>query len=302
MESPSSQTSRLVLGTAQLGMYYGVANKTGQPDFITAESIVATAWENGVREFDTAQAYGESEKVLGQALHSLGKSNDARIISKIHPETDHNRTESLRHAVESSLENLKVPKLFALMLHKEALLDLWENGLGERLKAMVEDGLVEQLGISVYSPELALSALRSDGISMIQIPSNLLDRRFEEAGVFSESDRQGNYVYVRSIFLQGLLLMDPGRLPDEVRFAAPTLKRVESLAKRNGLSRQHLAIGYARMAYRKAKIVFGAETVEQVRENIANWKSSIPEELPIVIQESFRNVDVKILSPDMWKL
>ena len=302
MESPSSQTSRLVLGTAQLGMYYGVANKTGQPDFITAESIVAAAWENGVREFDTAQAYGESEKVLGQALHSLGKSNDARIISKIHPETDHNRTESLRHAVERSLENLKVPKLFALMLHKEALLDLWDNGLGERLKAMVEDGLVEQLGISVYSPELALSALKSDGISMIQIPSNLLDRRFEEAGVFSESDRQGEHVYVRSIFLQGLLLMDPGRLPDEVRFAAPTLKRVESLAKRNRLSRQHLAIGYARMAYRKAKIVFGAETVEQVRENIVNWKSSIPEELPIVIQESFRDIDVKILSPDMWKL
>lgn len=302
MESHSSQTSRLVLGTAQLGMQYGVANKTGQPDFITAESIVAAAWENGVREFDTAQAYGESEKVLGQALHSLGKSNDARIINKIHPETDHNRTESLRHAVERSLENLKVPKLFALMLHKEALLDLWDNGLGERLKAMVEAGLVEQLGFSLYSPELALSALRSDGISMIQIPSNLLDRRFEEAGVFSESERQGKHVYVRSIFLQGLLLMDPGRLPDEVRFAAPTLKRVESLAKKNRLSRQHLAIGYARMAYRKAKIVFGAETVEQVRENIANWKSSIPEELPIVIQESFRDVDVKILSPNMWKL
>jgi aryl-alcohol dehydrogenase-like predicted oxidoreductase len=167
---------------------------------------------------------------------------------------------------------------------------------------MVEAGLVEQLGFSLYSPELALSALRSDGISMIQIPSNLLDRRFEEAGVFSESERQGKHVYVRSIFLQGLLLMDPGRLPDEVRFAAPTLKRVESLAKRNRLSRQHLAIGYARMAYRKAKIVFGAETVEQVRENIVNWKSSIPEELPIVIQESFRDIDVKILSPDMWKL
>jgi aryl-alcohol dehydrogenase-like predicted oxidoreductase len=213
-------------------MYYGVANKTGQPDFITAESIVAAAWENAVREFDTAQAYGESEKVLGQALHSLGKSSDARIINKIHPETDHNRTESLRHAVERSLENLKVPKLFALMLHKEALLDLWDNGLGERLKAMVEDGLVEQLGISVYSPELAL--LRSDGISMIQIPSNLLDRRFEEAGVFSESERQGKHVYVRSIFLQGLLLMDPGRLPDEVRFAGSTLRR--PYAQESGVS------------------------------------------------------------------
>jgi aryl-alcohol dehydrogenase-like predicted oxidoreductase len=283
-------------------MQYGVANKSGQPDFITAESIVATAWENGVREFDTAQAYGESEKVLGQALHSLGISNDARIISKIHPETNHNRTESLRRAVERSLSNLKVPKLFALFLHKEELLNLWDHGLGDRLRAMEEDGLVEQLGISVYSPELALTALRSDGLSMIQIPSNLLDRRFEEAGVFSESERQGKPVYVRSIFLQGLLLMDPGRLPDEISFAAPTLKKVESLAKKNGLSRQHLAIGYARMAYGKAKIVFGAETAEQVRDNIVNWKSSIPEELSMVIQELFRDVDFKILSPNLWQL
>jgi aryl-alcohol dehydrogenase-like predicted oxidoreductase len=283
-------------------MPYGVANKSGQPDFITAESIVATAWENGVREFDTAQAYGESEKVLGQALHSLGRSGDARIISKIHPETNHNRTESLRRAVERSLSNLKVPKLFALLLHKEELLNLWDHGLGDRLRAIEEDGLVEQLGISVYSPELALTALRSNGLSMIQIPSNLLDRRFEKAGVFSESERQGKHVYVRSIFLQGLLLMHPERLPDEISFAGPTLKRVESLAKKNGLSRQHLAIGYARIAYRKAKILFGAETVEQVRENIVNWKFSIPEELSLVIQESFRDVDVKILSPNMWPL
>jgi aryl-alcohol dehydrogenase-like predicted oxidoreductase len=283
-------------------MQYGVANKTGQPDFITAESIVAAAWESGIRQFDTAQAYGESEKVLGHALDSLGKCNDAKIISKIHPETDHNRAESLRHAVERSLKNLKISKLFALMLHKEALLDLWDNGLGERLKTMVEAGLVEQLGISLYSPELAISALRSDGISMIQIPSNLLDRRFEEAGVFSESERQGKHVYVRSIFLQGLMLMDPGRLPDKLHFAASTLKKVESLAKKNGLSRQHLAIGYARMAYSKANIIFGAETVEQVGENIVSWKSGIPEELPTVIQQSFKDVDLRILSPNMWML
>ena len=81
MESKESQTSRLVLGTAQLGMPYGIANKTGQPNMAAAESIVAGVWEGGVREFDTAQAYGESEIVLGKALKSLGIARQAKVIS-----------------------------------------------------------------------------------------------------------------------------------------------------------------------------------------------------------------------------
>lgn len=64
--------NRLVLGTAQLGMSYGIANKTGLPDLATATAIVQTAWESGICEFDTAQAYGKSEQVLSQALSELG--------------------------------------------------------------------------------------------------------------------------------------------------------------------------------------------------------------------------------------
>ena len=57
--------SRFVLGTAQLGMKYGICNSHGQPDEQECLSIVETAWNSGIRFFDTAQAYQESEKVLG---------------------------------------------------------------------------------------------------------------------------------------------------------------------------------------------------------------------------------------------
>ena len=64
----SNQPNRLVLGTAQLGMDYCIANTTGQPVYDTAKTIVQEAWESGICEFDTAQAYGQSEQVLEQVF------------------------------------------------------------------------------------------------------------------------------------------------------------------------------------------------------------------------------------------
>lgn len=55
-------TERVALGTAQLGMAYGVANTAGQPTSEAATGLVATAWGAGVRSFDTAQAYGSDRK------------------------------------------------------------------------------------------------------------------------------------------------------------------------------------------------------------------------------------------------
>ena len=84
----SMKNCRLVLGTAQLGLSYGIANKTGRPDQGVATAIVHEAWKNGIREFDTAQVYGDSEVVLGRALAELGISCEAKIITKIAPNLD----------------------------------------------------------------------------------------------------------------------------------------------------------------------------------------------------------------------
>jgi len=51
----NSKNSRLVLGTVQIGLDYGIANETGKPDLYHAENIISTAWENRIQEFDTAQ-------------------------------------------------------------------------------------------------------------------------------------------------------------------------------------------------------------------------------------------------------
>jgi len=291
----------LVLGTAQLGLPYGIANKTGQPDQNIATAIIHEAWKNGIREFDTAQGYGDSEKVLGKALTELGFSKEARIISKFDPNLDHLNDSDMSKALDESLERLGVPRLYGIMLHREEMLSLWNKGLSKILYDLVLSGRVHKIGISVYSPEKAIQALKTEGIDMVQLPTNILDRRFERAGVFHLADKKKKKIYIRSVFLQGLILMNLEEVPEKMDFARPVIEKIESLSNDFGLSRQEMALGYIKSETPNAHVIFGAETPKQVRENIETWKKSAPRNLIDQIKIFFKNVDLQILNPTLWR-
>lgn len=291
---------RLVLGTAQLGMEYGIANTTGQPVYNTARSIVQEAWESGICEFDTAQAYGKSERVLGQVFKDLGIADAVRVITKFVPDIDHSDSAGSNNALEISLNNLGVESLYSLMLHREDMLDLWGKGLKENLMDIVGSGRVEYIGVSVYSPERAVQALNTEGISMVQLPANILDRRFERAGVFELADDAGKTIYIRSIFLQGLLLIPPDALPEYMQFTVPILSRLTSLSHDAALSIMELCIGYIKNAFPHAMLIFGVETLPQVRENLELWNVAWPNGLTQKIQAEFKDIDEMILNPSLW--
>ncbi|HLD47951.1 MAG TPA: aldo/keto reductase, partial [Desulfobaccales bacterium] len=292
--------SRLVLGTAQLGMPYGIANSTGQPDFDTAVAIIKTAWECGIREFDTAQAYGESEAVLGKALSSLGIANDARIITKLDPKLDPRQGQDIKKAVHRSLERLQLSRLFGLMLHREEWLDDLDRGLESALQALVLDGSVQHLGVSLYTPAMALRALKSDIVDMIQVPANILDRRFADAGVVTLANEKRKQVYIRSVFLQGLLLMKPEDLPVNMGFAKATLSEIDNLCAQYKYSRQQLALLYIKCKYPQARTIVGAETLTQVEQNINIWINNHISTSEIKASDSWSVVDERIINPSLW--
>jgi len=299
--SKSDQIACLVLGTAQLGMDYGIANATGQPGYNMARSIVQEAWESGICEFDTAQAYGQSERVLGRVFKDLGIADEVRVITKFATDIDHSDRAALNNALDISLNNLGVESLYGLMLHREDMLDLWEKGLEENLMNIVGSGRVKHLGVSIYSPERAVQALNIEGISMVQLPTNVIDRRFEKAEVFELAHDVGKTIYIRSIFLQGLLLMPPDNLPEHMRFATPVLKRLNSLVRDVGLNIKELCIGYVKHVFANAKVVIGAETQEQVIENVTAWNQDISENIIDGVRCIFNNsVDEEILNPTLW--
>ncbi|MBA3766569.1 MAG: aldo/keto reductase, partial [Acidobacteria bacterium] len=174
-----------LLGTAQLGMPYGIANLTGKPDRETAFAILEAAVEEGITAFDTAAAYGDSEAILGSFIEAHGLASSIGIVTKVKAHAP----DEIDRAIDSSLRRLRVSKLSVLLLHsmpdRESLFDIVE-----RLAERVDDGQVDSVGISVYETEDALDVLRTSRLSITQVPTNLFDHRFIEAGVFDAGIRE----------------------------------------------------------------------------------------------------------------
>ncbi len=169
---------RLCLGTAQWGMTYGVANKTGQPSFSEINEMIAVAISSGVKYFDTAQSYGESEEMLGKTLSGLKIDQRPKIITKLNPNLSFHSIHDLEETISLSLERLHVPSLWGLLLHRSTG---WQK-LIEGVKILKKKNLFENFGVSVYEPDEALHFLKQDFIDIIQVPFNIMDRRFIDNG------------------------------------------------------------------------------------------------------------------------
>ncbi len=297
----ASGCGNFALGTVQLGIPYGIANTTGQPDQNSATAIIAAAWASGVRYFDTAQAYGASESVLGSAISTLARPLEARIVSKLKLGYEAGLNGGILHSLRDSLARLRQPSLWGVLLHKEDDLDHWAASTGAAFNAAKEEGLIRHAGVSVYTPERAIQALGCDGIDIVQVPANIFDRRMARAGVFKLAEEMGKQIFIRSIYLQGLALMTPEQVKMKMPFAFGACERFQGFCQRHGLSPSRFAIDHIRLQAPAAKIIIGAETIAQVRENCIQFNEApLPVALHRLWTDELPEDCIELIDPRMW--
>lgn len=269
--SMRTRANRLVLGTAQLGMNYGVANKLGKPDMEQAFEILRTAHESGTRILDTAQQYGESEDLIGAFLRRTPEY-PFRVISKISPGVNPSDRSAIVESVRQSY--LKIGKgLLGMLVHDPSWLGAWSDGTGAALRESVERGFISACGVSLYHPEELSQALSLDPVNLIQIPFNVLDRRFLHAGLIDRSRKKKIRLFVRSVFLQGLLLMPLDEAVRKVPAAGPYLMPWHELCRRLSKEPGEIALRYVASVLPEEHIIVGCEGTEQIRKN-GQWFST----------------------------
>lgn len=290
---------RLVLGTAQLGFSYGIANQTGKPPMDEALGIIQKAWESGIHEFDTARGYGDSEKILGEIFTLLQIQNSVNVVTKLATDIDYNSRDEIKSSIERSLHNLQVPALNAVLLHDENLLDIWNDRFID-LVQFKQDGIIKNTGVSVYSVNRALQAIELPQLDIIQLPTNILDQRFVKASVFKYAKERNKKIYIRSIFLQGLLLMDDVLIPEKLNHVIPILKRIKTASKKYNLLLPEIALGYIKENFLTEKVIFGAETIAQVEDNVKFWNNHNSDKISNCLKEIPAIEDEQILNPSLW--
>ncbi|MBS7691508.1 aldo/keto reductase [Pseudomonas lalucatii] len=144
--------SDLVLGTAQLGMQYGINNRSGMPTLDEGRKIIRAAIRHGVAYIDTARAYGLSECVVRAAL-SAGWRGRARVITKLSPmvELDEASEQSgvesaVRASVFESCQKLGMERLDVLMVHRAQHMHAWGGRVWAELRRLEEEGVIKALG------------------------------------------------------------------------------------------------------------------------------------------------------------
>jgi aryl-alcohol dehydrogenase-like predicted oxidoreductase len=197
---------KLALGTVQFGLNYGVTNQQGKVSLAEVEKILSFAKSEGITTLDTAAAYGDSEDVLGK----VKASEHFNLVTKV-PELT-TQSLSLTHIVKNSLSHLACNKVTALLFHHaDDLLSPGGQAYFNQASALKEQGLINQLGISVYRPEQVVNISQHFNLDIIQIPMSWFDQRFLTKDI--QKNLTDIEVHVRSIFLQGILLAELNSLP-----------------------------------------------------------------------------------------
>jgi uncharacterized protein len=297
--------SKLVFGTAQLGMNYGLNNTHGQPTRQEAFSILDTALAAGITTFDTAYAYGEAEDVLGAWIKERSLAGKIHVISKMRPHTmneypdETKAADIVRLEIEKSLKRLNLDSLDGYLFQSPHFIYL--SHMVEGMQKMREAGLVKHIGVSIYDEAEALKAAEL-GVDYVQVPYNAFDQRLDKINFFDLAQKNNVTVFARSPFLQGMLLMRPEQLPEHLSHIRPYVEQFTEIAKRHRLSPLQAALLFAHGG-RADHLVFGAETPSQLAEIVAivgSTASAMDSEWMTEMKQCFKNMNYAVINPRLW--
>jgi len=251
---------RLVLGTAQFGLAYGLNNAAGQPDLTHVTDVLEAAHQAGLTMLDTAAAYGDSELRLGQLLNG---SSRFELVTKIPA----GPPEMVRQALAESLVRLKRSAVYGVLFHAFEPLQA-QPAAWAALQVARAAGQVRRIGVSLYHPQEAKWLLAKNwDFDLVQVPFSVFDQRF--ANVLPQLAARGVEVHGRSAFLQGLLLRDPADLPPFFEPLAPKLTRLRALCAAVNVPLSAALLLFAAGAPGLARVVIGVDSVANLRENLA---------------------------------
>jgi aryl-alcohol dehydrogenase-like predicted oxidoreductase len=271
---------KLALGTAQFGTNYGVANHQGQTSRQEAKNILKIAQSAGIRTLDTAVSYGFAEEVLGQiGIH------DFDCMSKL-PQLPKNVGDIkawVNAQIIESINRLGISHLSGMLLHHpDDILGAKGNEYLIALLDAKDQGYIENIGFSIYSPEILDKVTRVFWPDIVQAPYNVFDQ---------------TKIHARSIFLQGLLLMQSDKRPKYFDKWNKYLAAWDDMVATQNISPMEYALNYVITDSKIDKVIVGVDNEGQLSELISACDLKLGRELNALVID-----DLGLIEPSRWIL
>jgi aryl-alcohol dehydrogenase-like predicted oxidoreductase len=281
------RTPKFILGTANLGSRYGISN-VNHYDRDLSRRVINHALIRDIDTFDTAAEYGFAEELIGELAHL---NPETKTITKI-PVQENYTYEYVINCLESSLDKLKQEKIYGLMFHDPDIGKKKE--IPEISKKLLDTGKLEHLGFSAYKVEALLDAKEMNpNWTIFQVPENILDRRLKNSLEMIDMAKSSNVIFVRSIFLQGLLLIESTNLPGKFQKYEKIFREFQLFAENMGVNTLDLCLSYASEISWSSGNIVAAASISQLDEildfNFVDIEFDKLESLP-----------EKVLDPRRW--
>lgn len=290
--------NRFCLGTVQFGLDYGISNKTGKPQRAEIIKIIKFALQNNLNFFDTAQSYGDSERILGEIFKDLDVQNDVNIVSKLSPNIKINQ---VNDSINKSLINLKLNSIWGLLLHRYD-----SNFVNDEFRNIIYDlkkeKIISNFGVSIYNPDDAIEAINDNLYDIVQVPFNVIDRRLIDKDFFKIANRKNKKVFIRSVYLQGLLLMnDLDLIKNKMNWTIPMISDLRKYTDLNNIELKSFAFKAVNNYVSDVFLITGVDSLKQLKENIQilhqkNYSNEIYENW----WQNLKLYPEKLLNPSLW--
>jgi len=284
--------NKLILGTVQFGLNYGINNSFGKPNYQEVNKILITASKKGINLLDTAEIYGNAQELIGE-FHKNNPLIRFKVITKLY---DKKFSGNFEKQVNNNLKKLNVKSLYAYMFHNKSDLFKYKGSLNS-LYNLKQQGLIDNIGVSLYTNDEIKEVLDSNiKIDLVQLPFNLLDNNNKRLSVLKKLKEQKIEIHTRSVFLQGLFFMN--KTPDNLKVFDNYIKHLKILANKYKIDINEMALNYSISNKFIDKVLIGVDTNKQLLENI-----SLINKLPDGIVNDIDKIDfkeIKYLNPANW--
>lgn len=283
---------KLVLGTVQFGLDYGLQNIAGQVSFDEVAAIIDYAATQGISTLDTANMYGESQQVLGKYL--ARSPHSFSLISKVKAPT----LNEARTIFYDCLTALGVEQLYGYLIHRfeeyQAAPEIYDFLLEQK-----KEGKINKVGFSLYFPhQLEYLFEHQVPVDLVQLPLSIIDQRFKP--YLPELKARGVEIHVRSVLLQGIMTKQPSDLPAHFDSIKKSLTDLQSLAKQHAIQMAALALNFAQLQPEVDGAVVGVHRKDQLVE-LVNSGAYLEKTKGILDQlNHYQCNDEKITVPLFW--
>jgi len=284
---------KIVLGTVQFGLDYGVNNNSGKPSQKQVNEILSYAFDSGVRFLDSAEAYGNAHAIIGN-FHKTNPNRQFNIITKL----PHVIGDGIESKIELYLAQLGVSQLHALLFHS---FDTYKENqfFIEKLKHFKSLGKIKHIGVSIYTNEQFKEVIEDSTIDIIQLPFNLFDNIYQRGDLLKLAKSKNKIIHTRSAFLQGLFFLSLDSNNKVVNNLSEPLILLHNLANQTGVSIQNMALDYCLKQKNIDNVLIGVDNLEQLKQNL-NYSEPFLKESEITIIDNIIIKNTDLLNPSLW--